>query len=182
MIYPWHSIRLLQQMGGKLKMIRYSHLLIFNRSNTIHYQKNNQSINQDDLIMLDGGCLYKQYASDITRLWPINGRFSPPYRQLYEILLTVQKDLILYSNSGNRTITRQELNNLTDQYLIKYLREELILSRTIDDYQAKTIINYLSPTSVSHHLGLDVHDCEYLSFTQPLETGNVITIEPGKYF
>jgi intermediate cleaving peptidase 55 len=132
--------------------------------------------------MLDGGCLYKQYSSDITRLWPINGRFSSSYRQLYEILLTVQKDLIRHLNSDNRTITRQQLNTLTDQYLIKYLREELILSHTIDDYHAKRIINYLSPTSVSHHLGLDVHDCESLSFTQSLEKGNVITIEPGKYF
>jgi len=140
-------------MEGKSKFFGIDSNLILNRSNTIHYQKNNQSIKKDDLIMLDGGCLFKQYSSDITRLWPINGRFSSPQRQLYEILLAVQQDLIRYLNSGDRTITRQQLNTLTDQYMIKYLREELILSRTIDDHHAKIIINYLSPTSVSHHLG-----------------------------
>ncbi|CAF1349544.1 unnamed protein product [Adineta steineri] len=151
------------------------------RSNILHYQNNNQPINSDDLIMLDGGCLYKQYASDVTRFWPINGRFSSSQQQLYEILLTVQKDLIKYLNSGDKFITRGKLNILTDQYMIKYLREEFILSRTIDDDHAKRIINYLCPTSVSHHLGLDVHDCESISFSEKLESGNVITIEPGLY-
>lgn len=104
--------------------------------------------------MLDGGCLYKQYASDITRFWPIRGRFSPPYRLLYDILLTVQKELIQYFvKSEEKDISRAKLNTLADELLVKYLREELILSRTIDDHHAKRIINYLSPTSVSHHLG-----------------------------
>ena len=125
----------------------------------------------------------------------LSGRFSPAQRQLYEILLTVQKDVIQYLNSEEKTTTRRQLNALTDQLMIKYLREELILSRTLDDHRAKEIINYLSPTSVSHHLGknkeyrdisiiidlgLDVHDCESLSFSQPLQSGNVVTIEPGK--
>ena len=42
----------------------------------MHYHKNNQSINKDDLIMLDGGCVYKQYSSDITRFWPLNGKLT----------------------------------------------------------------------------------------------------------
>ena len=129
--------------------------------------------------MLDGGCLYKQYASDMTRFWPIDGRFSAPYQLLYDILLTVQKELIEYLNSGERNIAREKLNMLSDELLIKYLREEMILSRTIDKYQAKRIIDYLSPTGVSHHLGLDVHDCEALAFSESLQPGNVITIEPG---
>jgi len=129
--------------------------------------------------MLDGGCLYKQYASDMTRFWPIGGRFSAPYQLLYDILLTVQKELIEYLTSGERNIAREKLNMLSDELLIKYLREEMILSRTIDKYQAKRIIDYLSPTGVSHHLGLDVHDCEALAFSESLQSGNVITIEPG---
>lgn len=72
---------------------------------------------------------------------------------MYEILLTVQKDVIQYLNTEEKTTTRRQLNALTDQLMVKYLREELILSRTLDDQQAKKIINYLSPTSVSHHLG-----------------------------
>ncbi|UJR10043.1 hypothetical protein I4U23_014265 [Adineta vaga] len=151
------------------------------RSNILHYQKNDQSIDKDDLIMLDGGCLFKQYAGDVTRFWPMNGRFSSTQRQLYEILLTVQKDLIKYLNSGDKTISRSKLNILADQYMIKYLREESILSRSIDDLHAKTIVNYLCPTSASHHLGLDVHDCEAIPFSQILQPGNVITIEPGLY-
>jgi hypothetical protein len=84
--------------------------------------------------------------------------------------------------------------------MVKYLREELILSRSLNDHQAKRIVNYLCPTSVGHHLGkikkrfflnfirtfgfdilgLDVHDCELVSFSTQLQPGNVITIEPGK--
>ena len=75
---------------------------------------------------------------------------------MYEILLTVQKNLIEYLNSGDKTISREKLNTLSDQYMIKYLREEFILSRTIDDYQAKRIVNFLCPTSVSHHLGKEI--------------------------
>lgn len=158
-------------MEGKSRILQNSLSILPHRSNVMHYQQNNQPIHRDDLIMLDGGCLFKQYSSDITRLWPINGilkrirksveeissflsgRFSSSQRQLYEILLTVQKDLIQHLNTEEKTITRRQLNALTDQYLIKYLREELILSRTIDDQHARTIIKYLSPTSVSHHLG-----------------------------
>ena len=83
----------------------------------------------------------------------IKGRFSSVQRQLYEILLTVQKDLINHLNSRSKLISREKLNRLAEQFMIKYLREELILSKTIDDYHAARIINFLCPTSVSHHLG-----------------------------
>lgn len=56
-------------------------------------------------------------------------------------------------HSGDKSISRGKLNILTEEYLIKYLREELILSRKVDDDHAKRIVSYLSPTSVSHHLG-----------------------------
>ncbi|CAF2975117.1 unnamed protein product [Rotaria sp. Silwood2] len=165
---------------GDLSMAFYPVVAANGRGNIIHYQKNNQSIDKDALIMLDGGCLFKQYSSDMTRLWPINGRFSSTQRQLYEILLTVQKDLIQYLNSADTTRSREKLNALADQYMIKYLREENILSKTIDEYYAKNIIHVLCPTGVSHHLGLDVHDCELCTAYQPLRSDNIITIEPGK--
>ena len=109
----------------------------------------------------------------------ISGRFSDVDRQLYEILLTVQKHLIDALNVSNRVISRTDLNTLADRLMIKYLREESILSRTIDDRQANVIIKKLCPTSASHHLGLDVHDCESIPFGESLRPGNVITIEPG---
>ncbi|CAF3608829.1 unnamed protein product [Rotaria sp. Silwood1] len=160
---------------GDLSMAFYPVVAANGRANTIHYQKNNQSINKDGLIMLDGGCLFKQYSSDMTR------RFSSAQRQLYEILLTVHKDLIQYIDSADTIISREKLNALADQYMIKYLREENILSRTIDENYAKNIIHILCPTGTSHHLGLDVHDCELSTAKQQLRPGNVITIEPGLY-
>ncbi|CAF0860779.1 unnamed protein product [Adineta ricciae] len=166
---------------GSTSMAFYPVVAAKGRSNVLHYQKNDQPITKDDLIMLDGGCLYKQYAGDITRLWPMNGRFTSAQQQLYEILLTVQKDLIGYFSSGDKSISRSKLNAVADQYMIKYLREEFILSRSIDERDAKRIVNDLCPTSVSHHLGLDVHDCEAIPFSEPLQSGNVITIEPGLY-
>ena len=103
--------------------------------------------------MLDAGGILKQYASDITRLWPISGRFTAHHRQLYEILLTVQKHLIDHLNSRPHEISRRELNTLDDEYMLKYLREESILSKTLSDAQERRIIKHLCPTSASHHLG-----------------------------
>ncbi|CAF1028482.1 unnamed protein product [Rotaria sordida] len=166
---------------GDISMAFHPVVAANGRGNVIHYQKNNQSINKDDLIMLDGGCLFKQYSSDMTRLWPINGRFSSPQQQLYDILLTVQKDLIRYLNSTDKIISREKLNTLADQYMIKYLCEENILSQTIDKHYAKNVMHILCPTGVSHHLGLDVHDCDLCTADQQLRSGNIITIEPGLY-
>lgn len=90
-----------------------------------------------------------------SRFFLSKGRFSSAQRQLYEILLTVQKDIIQYLNSINNSITRDKINALADQYMIKYLREESILSQKIDDYEAKNLIHILCPTGVSHHLGIN---------------------------
>jgi len=60
----------------------------------MHYQKNNQPINKDDLIMLDGGCLFKQYSSDITRLWPINGIEN--FNKSFEIFFLFKVDFHLH--------------------------------------------------------------------------------------
>ncbi|CAF4824349.1 unnamed protein product, partial [Rotaria magnacalcarata] len=108
-------------------------------------------------------------------------RFSPVQRQLYEILLTVQKHLLDYLNLGDNLVTREKLNSLADRYMIKYLREESIFPRAIEDYHAKNLIHVLCPTGVSHHLGLDVHDCDLYSASEQLQPGNIITIEPGLY-
>lgn len=61
---------------------------------TIHYVNNNQRIVDGEMVLMDAGCEYGGYASDITRTWPVNGRFSEPQRVLYEVVLRLQKDLI----------------------------------------------------------------------------------------
>lgn len=65
-----------------------------NNATTIHYINNNQITKDGEMILMDAGCEYGGYTSDITRTWPINGKFTPAQRVLYEVLLTVQKELI----------------------------------------------------------------------------------------
>ncbi|CAF0881803.1 unnamed protein product [Didymodactylos carnosus] len=149
------------------------------RSNIIHYVDNNQFIKNGELILLDGGCLYKHYASDISRSWPISGRFNSEQRHLYEILLTVQKELLDICTTN---MSRKGLNDFMEQRLAKYLQEEHILSRKIlTEHEVKKVVEYLSSTAVSHHLGMDVHDCASIPFNEKFVSGNVITIEPGLY-
>lgn len=110
------------------------------------------------------------------------GRFTAAQRQLYEIVLAVQKHLIDQVNVSQRSIPRTALNSMSNNCMLKYLREEHIIPQATDDTKAMWIVKQLCPTGVSHNLGLDIHDCEAIEYQQTLVPGNVITIEPGSTF
>ncbi|XP_038639410.1 xaa-Pro aminopeptidase 3 isoform X2 [Scyliorhinus canicula] len=71
-----------------------------NRSNTLHYVKNNQMIKDGEMVLLDGGCEYSGYVSDVTRVWPVNGRFTGPQSELYQAVLDVQKSCLSLCTPG----------------------------------------------------------------------------------
>lgn len=101
---------------------------------TIHYVNNSQIINDGNLVLMDAGCEYGGYSSDITRTWPINGKFSDPQLILYEIVLQVQKELILtLQHEGGKT-----LDQLFDTMCIKLgknLREIGLIPRGLSDLE-----------------------------------------------
>ena len=138
-------------------------------STVLHYSGLNDQVESGDLVVIDVGGEYGEYASDITRTLPANGKFTPRQREIYEIVLgaqnaaiaAVKPGAVLYGGSGS-------LQQIVTDYINAHGR----------DKEGHTLGQYY-PHGISHHLGLDVHDPG--DRTRPLEPGMVITIEPGIY-
>ncbi len=147
----------------------------------LHYRANNAPIKKGDLLLCDAGAEYGFYASDITRTWPTNGRFSKAQRELYNIVLAAQSASIAASTLGApyEAIHRAAVEVLTDGLLslglLKGTHKKAIESEAYRKF-------YMHKTG--HWLGLDVHDVgEYklAGASRQLEAGMVFTVEPGLY-
>ncbi|XP_020288872.1 probable Xaa-Pro aminopeptidase 3 isoform X2 [Pseudomyrmex gracilis] len=147
-------------------------------ANIIHYINNNQIIQNGDLVLMDAGCEFHGYSSDITRTWPINGKFTPEQKVLYEIVLDVQKRLI-------ESLT--EMPSLDDVFrrmcllLGERLQEIDLIPKKIGKDQLFEAAYAYCPHHVSHYLGMDVHDTGKISRSIRTQPGMIITIEPGVY-
>jgi Xaa-Pro aminopeptidase len=150
----------------------------------LHYVENNMLLRDGDLILIDAGAEYKGYASDITRTFPVNGKFTPAQREVYDVVLDVQKKCIDYTVSGNRWADRQK-------YSIELLTEGmlklgLLKGKATDLIKNKAYLKYYMH-GVGHYLGLDVHDAgryyvdQHAKQSKPFAPGMVLTVEPGLY-
>lgn len=135
----------------------------------LHYDKNNRKTKDNELILFDLGAFKDNYASDISRTFPLNGRFTKQQKAVYDIVLACNKQCIDYVKPG---ITMAELN----EYAKDILSQGLMKLGKIK--QPEELIKYYYH-SIGHFLGLDVHDVG--DYTQPLKAGQIITIEPGLY-
>ncbi|XP_068096314.1 xaa-Pro aminopeptidase 3 [Hyperolius riggenbachi] len=149
-----------------------------NRANTLHYVKNNQIIKDGEMVLLDGGCEASGYVSDVTRTWPVNGRFSSPQEELYEAILQIQKSCINLCVSG---ISLENLYSHMLTELGRKLKDLGIAKKCYSSGQALKAARRFCPHHVGHYLGMDVHDTPDVSRSQSLQPGMVITIEPGIY-
>lgn len=142
-------------------------------SQSIHYVSNNDVLRDGELVLVDAGGQYGGYIADITRTWPINGRFTDAQKDLYEAILRVQRSSVaLCRESANMTLDKLHTvtrNGLTDQ--LKQLGFDM----------SGNAIDTLFPHHVGHYVGLDVHDTPGYSRGIPLKEGHCITIEPGIY-
>jgi len=135
----------------------------------LHYHDNNAKLNKEDLILFDLGVKYKGYCSDISRTYPVGGKFSEKQRAIYSIVLEANKKCIEAVKEG---ITLEEVNNVAKEILstgmikLGYIKEA-------------SEINKYYFHGIGHHLGLDVHDVSKRG--EKLEVGNIVTIEPGLY-
>ena len=136
----------------------------------LHYPTQDDVIKQDDLVLFDLGYSYNGYSADITRTFPVSGKFSELQRKVYEAVLNCNKAVIAYAKPG---LTIKDLQ----EYATEFLKKECIRLRLMDP--TDDIRNYYYH-NVSHHLGLDTHDIS--DREKPLVNGNVITVEPGLYF
>ena len=140
----------------------------------LHYTKNNKVLNDGELILIDAGCESLGYASDITRTFPINGRFSKAQKQIYQIVLSAQKSAIASIKPGEKVNTPHEIACDT-------ISRELTKLGIMKD---KDNLSEFYMHKTGHWLGLDVHDVgEYKidNDFRDFEEGMVTTVEPGIY-
>ncbi|KAJ3101648.1 hypothetical protein HDU96_009907 [Phlyctochytrium bullatum] len=141
---------------------------------TIHYVLNKSLAKDGSLVLMDVGAEYGGYAADCTRTWPINGKYTPEQRDVYESVLRVQKECIKRCTEVAGT-TLDDLQTLA----MELLRAEC--SRMFRRKIPMSEMNRLYPHHVGHYLGLDVHDCPSVPRTRRLVEGMVVTVEPGLY-
>jgi len=153
-----------------------------NNANTLHYINNSAKIEKDDLILIDAGCEYNCYASDITRTIPASGVFTKEQRELYSLVLSVEKEIISMVREG---VFRSKLQKKAQKLLAKGLIELGILKGSLKKVIKKGKLQELYPHGIGHWLGIDVHDqCPYKDKKGKeiaLKAGMVLTIEPGIY-
>lgn len=147
----------------------------------LHYTENNQPLRKGDLVLIDAGGEYDNYAADITRTFPVNGQFSPEQKSIYELVLKAQK-------AGIAAIKPGFPWNGVQQIILKILTAGLcelgLLQGSVDDLIAKEAYKPFYMHNSGHWLGLDVHDAGRYKINnewRPLEPGMVLTVEPGLY-
>jgi len=148
-----------------------------NNANTIHYIASTSAVKPSEFVLMDAGCEYHGYASDITRTWPAGGTFSDSQQSVYEAVLDTQQRLIASIVPGVTTI--DGLYKDMQDILGKNLQSVGLIDKNTEYLTART--HEFCPHHVSHYLGMDVHDCGKASKRQPLQPGMVITVEPGCY-
>ena len=127
-------------------------------STVLHYNDNNCPLQKGDMLVIDSGCAYKNYASDVTRTYPVGGQFSSDQREIYEVVLASQLASIKAAKAGATfTAVDEAARNVIEKagYGDAYIH------------------------GIGHKLGIQVHDA---TPDGPLKPGQVITIEPGVYF
>jgi Xaa-Pro aminopeptidase len=145
---------------------------------TLHYVKNDRQCRDGDLVLIDFGAEYANYAGDLTRTVPVNGRFTPRQRAVYDAVLRVQKAAIEMLRPGNTLEAyTAEVGALMESELIGLglLDAEKVKGQP----KEQPLYKKYFPHGTSHHLGLDVHD--YGDKFRPFEAGMVFTCEPGIY-
>lgn len=147
----------------------------------LHYVENNQELKDGDLVLIDAACEYELYASDITRTFPVNGKFSPEQKALYEIVLNAQLAAIDAVKIGN---SYKEPHHVAVRILVEGLLSLGIMRGDIEQIIKTEAYHQFYMHGTGHWLGMDVHDVgayKQAGEWRPYEEGMVVTIEPGLY-
>lgn len=137
------------------------------RATILHYNDNNQIVNDGELFLCDLGATYNHYKADISRVFPVNGKFSPRQKEIYNLVLNAQKLVEKNAKAGVRMSFLQKL-------VVDYYQQELPkinLNKDVSEYYFH---------GIGHQLGLDTHDLSVRKDTI-LKAGMIITNEPGLY-
>jgi Xaa-Pro aminopeptidase len=147
----------------------------------LHYVTNDAILRAGDLLLIDAGCEFRGYASDITRTFPVSGRFTPAQREIYSVVLEAQLACVEMAGPG---VTMEDLNERAVSMLTEgMLRLGLLrgdAGKLIEEKAYKKFFMH----GLGHFLGMDVHDVGRYKLEdgpRKLASGNVITVEPGLY-
>src|SRR5438094_922192 len=136
-------------------------------STTLHYDVNRRQTRDGDLVVVDAGAEWGQYTADVTRTWPVNGRFTPRQKAIYDLVLATQQ---VAFDSVRPGATMRDLNRVAQTYMREH-SGSLCGDQTCDAYFIH---------SLGHPIGMDVHDVTVPGRLR-FEPGMVITLEPGIY-
>jgi Xaa-Pro aminopeptidase len=147
----------------------------------LHYITNDQVLHDGELVLIDAGCEWQGYASDVTRTYPVGGHFTPERRAIYDVVLASQHAALDLCKPGT---TLPEIHDAAVRAITEGLVDLKLLSGPVDDAIANETYRRYYMHSTSHWLGLDVHDVG--SYKQDgenrvLEAGMCLTVEPGIY-
>jgi Xaa-Pro aminopeptidase len=153
-----------------------------NAANTLHYISNNKQLCQDKLILIDAGCEFNYYASDITRTIPVSGRFTKAQKEIYQMVLNVEKEIIEMIRPN---MLRSDLQKKSEELLCQGMVQLGILHGEVQELIQSKMHKKYYPHGIGHWMGIDVHDqCPYKKKNGNellLKAGMVMTIEPGIY-
>lgn len=148
----------------------------------LHYTANSAALKGGDLMLIDAGCEYQHYAADVTRTFPVNGRFTAVQRTLYDIVLEAQRQAIAACQPGASFAAPDEAALAVMEEGLQRLGLQPPMGEDEADAE-ETGRHPFCPHRTSHWLGLDVHDCggDRPAGVRTLEPGMVLTVEPGLY-
>jgi Xaa-Pro aminopeptidase len=149
----------------------------------LHYHENDRRMAAGELLLVDAGSEVDCLASDVTRTWPVGGRFTPAQRRVYEIVLAAQHAAIATVKPGAGF---NDAHDVALRVLIGGLRDLALLAGSVDEILVSRSYRRFYMHRTGHWLGMDVHDvgAYYRQGSEPrrLEAGMVVTVEPGLYF
>ncbi|NNH34909.1 Xaa-Pro aminopeptidase [Acinetobacter sp. NIPH 2377] len=147
----------------------------------LHYVENDKELNDGDLVLIDAACEYQLYASDITRTFPVNGKFSPEQKALYELVLKAQLAAIDAVRVGN---SYKEPHYVAVRIMVEGLLELGLMQGNIEEIIRTESFRQFYMHGTGHWLGMDVHDVGLYKIDgewRAYEEGMVVTVEPGLY-
>lgn len=151
------------------------------RASVLHYTANSAALPADGMVLVDAGARADMYCADVSRTWPVSGRFTGEQRALYDVVLAAHSAAIACIAPGRSTADMEEM---ALRVLARGMVDLRLLSGAVDDIIEQRVYRRYFPHRLSHWLGLDVHDVgEYTSAGAPirLDAGMVLTVEPGLY-
>lgn len=148
---------------------------------TLHYNFNDQQCKNGDLLLIDAGAEYNYYSGDITRTFPVNGKFTAVQKKVYQGVLKIQKEIISSIKPG---LYFKDLHKMGEEKLTDLMFELGLLSGKKEDVMKANEHRKYYPHGIGHWLGMDVHDAGLYFIkgeARPIEEGMCFTIEPGIY-